>query len=147
MCMEYSRKCECGKREASFHFQDNIMPPEVVSHLFCPFCDEGSDMDEASTVRDNGWAIQYDMELVKFSGANLPTHIRKTLSPAALLDEGYASWRGIYPGDHLDSVREREEIVKLAKANTKEYMAQMRQWAISRMARLAEEGWRKANAA
>ncbi len=147
MCMEFAKECECGQRKASFHFQDNVMPPEVISRLLCPFCDADIELDVSSSVKDNGWAIEYNMELVEFSGANLPTHNRQTLSPAVLFDEGYASWRGIYPGDHIDSAKEREELIKLAKTDIKQYMEKMKSWATSRMTRLAEDGWRKANAA
>lgn len=147
MCMEYSKKCECGSKQASFHFQDNIMPPEVISRLYCPDCQRSGEVDKAALVEDNGWAIEFDMEMAAFSAAMLPSHIKNNLTPHKLFDEGYASWRGIYPGDHIDSVREREEIVKIAKVNPKEYIAKLRDWATSRMDRLAREGWRKANAA
>lgn len=147
MCMEFSLKCQCGKRQASFHFQENIMAPEVISRLYCPECKRASELETASTVEDNGWALEYDMSVAEFSAVNLPGQFRKNLSPAMLFDEGYATWRGIYPGDHIDSVTEREELIKLAKVDPKEYMIKMKEWANSRMERLASEGWRKANAA
>ena len=147
MCMEFSLKCQCGKSQASFHFQDNLMSPEVISRLFCPSCKRETDLDPVSSIEDNGWALEYDMAVARFAAANLPSHIKANLSPATLFDEGYATWRGIYPGDHIDSALEREEIVKLAKVNPREYMVRMREWANSRMERLASEGWRKANAA
>jgi len=147
MCMEFSMKCQCGARQASFHFQDNIMPPEVISRLYCPFCQREEALSSVSTIEDNGWTIEYDMDVAGFSAINLPGHLRGRISPSMLFDEGYASWRGIYPGDHIDSASEREEIVKLAKVDPKAYMARMREWATSRMEKLASEGWRKANAA
>jgi len=48
--------------------------------------------------------------------------------------------------DHIDSVKEREELVKLAKINPKQYLDEIRKWGIDRMARLARDGWRKAHA-
>lgn len=147
MCMEFSMKCECGSRQASFHFQDNVMPPEVITKLYCPSCRRDSGLEASSSIEDNGWAIEYDMDVAGFSAANLPSHLRVNLSPSMLFDEGYASWRGIYPGDHIDSASERQEIIKLAKVDPKAYMVQLREWANSRMERLASEGWRKANAA
>lgn len=146
MCMEHSTKCQCGKRSASFHFQDNVMPPEVIGALHCPECQRPDMIDPATMVEDNGWVLEYDMELVGFSAANLPSHIRDSLSPGVLFDEGYASWRGIYPGDHIDSAAERQEIVKMAKVDPMAYMTQIREWANTRMQRLQSEGWRKANA-
>jgi len=91
---------------------------------------------------DNGWIIEYDMDIAQFIGKNLPdTHI----TPEFLFDEGYCTWRGTYPTDHLDSVREREEIIKLAKTDPKRYFKEIKRWGIERMERLAAEGWRKAN--
>jgi hypothetical protein len=122
------------------------MPPEVVNRLHCPSCIREGELDPGSSIEDNGWAVEYDMEVAGFSAANLPGHLKDKVSPSMLFDEGYATWRGIYPGDHVDSAAEREEIVKLAKVDPKEYMVRIREWANSRMQRLAREGWRKANA-
>ncbi|MFC1549554.1 hypothetical protein ACFL4R_01635 [Nitrospirota bacterium] len=145
--MEFSLKCQCGEKQASFHFQDNIMSPEVISRLYCPSCQRDGGPEPDSSIEDNGWAVEYDMSVAGFAAANLPSHLKTGLSPATLFDEGYATWRGVYPGDHIDSAMEREEIIKLAKVNPKEYMVRIREWANSRMERLASEGWRKANAA
>lgn len=147
MCMEYSKKCECGSREASFHFQDNIMPPEVIGRLYCPDCQRAAEADASALVEDNGWAIEFDMELAAFSASRLPSQLKNDLTPSAIFDGGYATWRGVYPGDHIDSAKEREEIVKIAMVNPREYITKLRDWANQRMDRLAREGWRKANAA
>jgi hypothetical protein len=50
----------------------------------------------------------------------------------------------VYPGDNIDSVREREKITALAKTNPAEYFKQLRSWAVERMEKLKHEGWRKA---
>ena len=97
MCMEFTLKCQCGRRQASFHFQDNIMPPEVVSRLFCPDCKRDSGFNASSSVEDNGWALEYDMSVAGFAAANLPSNIRDSLSPGTLFDqgchmEGHISW-------------------------------------------------------
>lgn len=146
MCMEFKIRCTCGARDASFHFQDNILPTEAVERLYCPTCSSDVKLDPARMVADNGWIIEYDMEVVGFSAPKLPADLRDRLTPATVFDRGYATWRGVYPGDHIDSVREREEIVKLAKVDPKEYMNRIKTWANDRMERLASEGWRKANA-
>ncbi|NTW58942.1 MAG: hypothetical protein HGA43_07235, partial [Nitrospirae bacterium] len=49
-----------------------------------------------------------------------------------------------YPGDHLDSVREREKIIALAKTDPLEYLKQLKSWAVERTEKLHHEGWRKA---
>ena len=51
---------------------------------------------------------------------------------------------GVYPGDNIDSVREREKIIALAKTNPAEYFKKLRSWAVERMEKLKNEGWRKA---
>jgi hypothetical protein len=67
------------------------------------------------------------------------------VTPEFIFDEGYCTWRGVYPGDHLDSAREREELLKLAKTDKKRYFEEFAGWGIKRMERLALQGWRKAN--
>lgn len=146
MCMDFSMPCSCGKREASFHFNNDIMPPEVISRLYCPECSGDIAFDPEKMVQDNGWAIEYDMDVVRFSAHRLPRrHLPAALSPEMLFDEGYATWRGVYPGDHEDNVRERSEIIKLAKTDPRGYLEKIRSWSTQRMNRLKEEGWRKAN--
>jgi len=144
MCMEYALKCSCGSSQASFHFQDNLMPPEVITGLYCPTCSDKKNFDAERMVRDNGWMIEYDMEVAKFSAHKLPHGALAKLSPETLFDAGFATWRGVYPGDHIDSAVEREEIIKLARIDPKAYMTKMRDWANGRMNRLKSEGWRKA---
>ncbi len=61
------------------------------------------------------------------------------------LQETRSDWRGIYPGEHIDNVREREKITKLAKIDPKRYLEEIKTWSIQRMERFSEEGWRKAN--
>jgi len=144
MCMDYSTRCTCGKREASFHFRDNVMPPEAVSRLYCPECSGDLKMNPESMIADNGWVIEFDMDIANFSAHKLPSNISARLTPGVLFDEGYVTWRGVYPGDHIDSAREREALARLAKEDPRGYLNEMRSWAIKRMERLSAEGWRKA---
>ena len=146
MCMEYSMRCSCNSREASFQFRDEIMPPEVISRLYCPECSKEINFDPETMIADNGWVIEYDMDVARFSATRSPRLLTKTLTPEVLFDEGLATWRGIYPGDHIDSLKEREEIVALAKTDPKAYLERIKTWGTERMKRLREEGWRKANA-
>lgn len=120
------------------------MPTEVIQALYCPECSTGADVDTGSVLKDNGWVIHFDMEVARLYGRKLPVHDMQNLSPETLFDKGYATWRGVYPGDHIDSVREREELARLAKTDPKKYFQEMKSWAISRMDRLKKEGWRKA---
>jgi hypothetical protein len=142
MCMDHKLKCRCGNRTASFNLRDDVMPVEIVNRLYCPECSRDITYNPDTMINDNGWVIEYNMEVARFMGQNLRA---AEITPAFLFDEGYCTWRGIYPSDHIDSVREREEIVKLAKTDPKRYFREIKEWGLKRMERLAADGWRKAN--
>lgn len=144
MCMDHAIVCKCGKREANFNFKNEIMPPETIETLYCPDCSNNIEYDKTTMLSDNGWLIKYDMDVAGLYGSKLPIKDREQLSPETLFDEGYVTWRGVYPGDHIDSVKERTELAELAKVNPKKYFEEMRNWAIHRMTKLKNEGWRKA---
>jgi hypothetical protein len=94
-------------------------------------------------IEDNGWLIAYDMDVARFMMHNIaPAH---EVTPEYIFDEGYCTWRGVTPTDHIDSVRERGQLIQLAKSDPKRYFEEIRSWGNSRMERLAREGWRKAN--
>jgi len=143
MCMDHKKTCACGAQTASFNFRDEVMPPEVVDRLYCPQCSSDISFDATAMIRDNNWIIQFDMDIARFSGHKL---CGAEITPEFLFDQGYCTWRGVYPMDHIDSVKEREELVKLARINPKKYLDEIKRWGIDRMDRLAGEGWRKANA-
>ena len=63
MCMEHSIICKCGSREASFNFKNEIMPPEVIEGLYCPDCSKDLEIEQELMLHDNGWVIEYDMEV------------------------------------------------------------------------------------
>ena len=142
MCVDHRMMCKCGKNAASFNFRDELMPVEVVDRLYCPECSGDVPFSGDRMLRDNGWIIEYDMELAKFSGRTLAA---SEMTPAFLFDEGYCCWRGVYPHDHEDSLKERQELLALSKINPEKYLAEFRQWGIRRMARLEAAGWRKAH--
>ena len=144
MCMAFEMKCSCGSRSVSFHFKDNIMPEQVIKELYCPTCSNGVTLEPSTMISDNGWVIRYDMEAAKFMGEK---HIKGEITPELLLDQGYCSWNGVYPGDNIDSVREREKIIALAKTNPVEYFKKLKSWAVERTEKLKNEGWRKAQTA
>ena len=93
-------------------------------------------------LRDNGWIIKYDMDVVQFMKQKLPG---ADLTPDFIFDQGYCTWNGIYPGDQADSIREREELLRLAKIDKRKYLEEFRSWGVRRAERLEREGWRKAN--
>jgi hypothetical protein len=141
MCIDHKMTCRCGIHSASFNFKDELMPVEAVGGLYCPACSGEIKYNPESMLIDNGWIIEYDMEVARFAGQKLP---HREITPEMLFDEGYCTWRGVSPTDHVDSVREREELVKLSKINPKKYLEEFKKWSIERMERLSNEGWRKA---
>ena len=142
MCVDHKMMCKCESNSASFNFRDDIMPVEVVNRLYCPRCSGDVSFNADTMLADNGWIIEYDMEIAKFAAGKLP---KARISPEFIFDEGYCTWRGVYPSDHIDSVREREELIALSKIHRQKYLDEFRKWGIGRMERLANEGWRKAN--
>jgi hypothetical protein len=117
------------------------MPAEIINKLYCPDCSANIKYNPETMLIDNQWIIEYDMDVARFMGHKMPSG---EITPALLFDDGYCTWRGVYPADHIDSVREREGLVKLAKINPKKYLEEFRKWGVERMERLAHEGWRKA---
>ncbi len=147
MCMEHKYTCKCGQKEVSITYKNELMPHETLVAIYCPQCSKNVAYDQETMVEDNGWILEYDMEVANFSAHKLPPdHINK-LSSELLFMEDYCSWRGIYPGDHVDSIKEREAILSLAKTNPTEYLKEIKGWASNRMSRLSKEGWRKAHEA
>ncbi len=143
MCVEHKIACTCGTNSASFHSRDSILPVEVVQRLFCPACSTGVAFDPETMISDNGWVIEYNMDIARFMMQKIAG--ADSISPAFLFDEGYCTWKGVYPTDLIDSVKEREELLKLAKTDRKKYFDEFKSWGVKRMERLAQEGWRKAH--
>lgn len=144
MCVDHRVMCKCKTNSVSFNFRDDVMPTEVIRTLYCPRCSGDLALNPDTMISDNGWIIDYDMEVAQFMAPKLPTG---KITPERIFDQGYATWRGIYPGDQEDSAREREELVKLAKVDPKRYFAEFKSWAVNRMERLRQDGWRKAHEA
>jgi hypothetical protein len=142
MCVDHSLNCSCGKRHASFHFRDEVLPFKVVTNLYCPSCSSQVAHNPETMVMDNGWVIEYDMDVARFMmQKNAPAAV---VTPEFIFDEGFCTWRGVTPTDHIDSVKERDALLQLAKTDRRRYFEEMKTWGINRMDRLAQEGWRKA---
>jgi hypothetical protein len=143
MCVDHSINCLCGKYHASFNFRDEVLPFEVITKLNCPACSQGVSRDKATMLEDNGWIIGFDMDVARFMLQNIAP--ADMVTPEFIFDEGYCTWRGVTPTDHIDSVKERDALAQLAKIDRKRYFEEIKTWSNKRMDRLAREGWRKAN--
>ena len=144
MCVAYEINCSCGNGMAGFNFKDEIMAGEVINRLYCPQCSKDIKFNPETMIADNDWIIEYDMDIARFQAQKIKTG-GLNITPEFIFDEGYCTWRGMYPADHIDSTIERAEIVRLAKTDLKKYLEEIKGWANKRMERLAREGWRKAN--
>jgi hypothetical protein len=145
MCIDIRKTCECGKHHVQFHLRDNVMSREVIVRIFCPSCSTKASTSE-TILNDNGWLIEYDLELARFLAAAKLRIPPDAVDPGFLFDSGYATWQEMYPGEQQDILAERKEIMELLKTDSREYLQQINRWNIARVARLKEEGWRKAQA-
>ncbi len=144
MCVEIKITCRCGKRDAFFNLRDNILIPESISALYCPDCSQDIHFDSMTMLNDNGWVIHYDMVL---SHALIKEKLGidpEEVTPEFIFDNGYATWREMYPGEHEDIKEEKEKIVAILKDDPKRYFKEMSRWANARIERLKKEGWRRA---
>ena len=147
MCTEVKKTCQCGQKTAQFHMRDNILSREVIGKLYCPQCPVEFELDPGTMLADNGWIIEYDMELARFlltSGLQLDPDL---VRPGFIFDSGYACWLEMYPGEKQDIEKERQELLALHKENPNLYLKKISSWNIARIEKLKGEGWRKAKAA
>ena len=93
MCQEVKRTCSCGQKNTTFHLRDNVMSQEVIDRLFCPSCSNGQNIDSETMVRDNGWIIEYDMDLARMFAITKLSMNPEHLNSEFIFDEGYATWR------------------------------------------------------
>ncbi|MCI5142365.1 MAG: hypothetical protein D3909_11750 [Candidatus Electrothrix sp. ATG1] len=147
MCIEVKKTCQCGQKTAQFHLRDNILSREVIGTLYCPQCTAEFELDPDTMLADNGWIIEYDMELARFlltSGLQLDPDV---VRPGFIFDSGYACWLEMYPGEKQDIEKERQGLLALHKEDPNSYLKKISSWNIDRIEKLKGEGWRKAKAA
>jgi hypothetical protein len=147
MCQEIRKICHCGQFSAQFHLRDNLLSQEVIVGLYCPHCSGEVKLDPQSMLMDNGWVIEYDMDLARFLLTSRLLLEKEQIQPGYIFDSGYACWLEMYPGEKGDILEERAEIMKLQQENPRQYLREISRWNIDRIQRLKEEGWRKAQAA
>lgn len=98
-------------------------------------------------ISDNGWVIEYDMDIARFASVKIQAKIRAArITPGLIFDDGYCTWKGICPGDAEDSARQKAELLKLSGEDRLKYILEFKAWALGRMAGLATARWRKARA-
>ena len=145
MCQSYNKKCRCGNNTAEIFFGKMLLDETSVSAVFCPECSPVQSGPEPNRVRDNGWVLELNMEIIR---PHAPTFgmDRDRVTAEWVFDAGYATWVGITPDDTERRNRERAEIQHLAKKDVLAYVQAMKNWGIEREKRFSEEGWRKMRA-
>jgi hypothetical protein len=147
MCLDVKKRCSCGEQEVQFHLKDNIMPAEVIDRIYCPECSDLSSSAKEEMVEDNGWVIQYDMDIARMFAISKLEMDPTFVSPEYIFDSGYATWLEMYPGEKADITDERNSIIAKKETDPKAYLKEITAWSIDRVARLKNEGWRKAKQA
>src|SRR5208337_513741 len=87
MCMNQRRFCECGQNSVFLSFRDNILPPEILLHLYCPHCRPPATGDKANMLEDCGWVLEYDLERAQ-AYFDRRGHLKRA-TPEYLFDEDY----------------------------------------------------------
>lgn len=147
MCLEIRKTCKCGKNNAQFHMRDNVLSLEAINQLYCPECSKHAALNPETMLKDNGWVIEYDMDLARFMTVSKLMVGPEMIRPGYLFDSGYACWQEMYPGEKQDILDERTEIMELQKTDPGRYLEEISRWNIARIERLKTDGWRKAQAA
>ncbi len=147
MCLEVRKTCKCGSKTAQFHMRDNVMGQEVITELYCPSCSAKVTINPDTMLGDNGWVIEYDMDLAKFMAVSKLLLEPETVRPGFVFDNGYACWQEMYPGEQQDVLEERKDILALQKEEPSRYLQEISSWNINRIKQLKADGWRKAQAA
>lgn len=144
MCMNQRRFCECGKNSVFLSFRDNLLPPGILLHLYCPQCRDTAVWDEAAMLADCGWVLEYDVDRAQVY-FNLKG-IRQWATPAYLFDEGYLSWLGLAPGDEEVNARLHRRLEPLVRQDYQLYLKTLKAEWSAHVAGLKAAGWRKAQA-
>jgi hypothetical protein len=143
MCVAFERECVCGKETARLHHLNTILSYEAVRNIYCPSCSVDVALDSKCMVDDNGWVIEFDMELVQPFAQKMGLR-HNEVTPGTIFDQGFCSWQGFTPNDLLTANKEKAELAKIAGKEPEKYFRLIREWTLNRASRLREEGWRKA---
>lgn len=146
MCMAFRKRCRCSKAYASIHNDGSLLPEEVILNIYCPGCSRSIFFNPPTMVLDNGWIIEYDMEIANNFASKIG-FVPGEVTPEILFDNGYSSWNGYSPNDQEDKAKEKAELLSLAVGDRKRYIEEFKVWTEKRLKRLSDDGWRKAKKA
>jgi hypothetical protein len=142
--MNQRRYCQCGHNWAVLIFRDNLLPPEVLLHLYCPECRGQARWDGATMLEDCGWVLEYDVDRAQ-NYFNL-RGVKGPATPEFLFDQGYLSWQGLAPGDEEENRRLHQRLAPLIETDLARYLQTLKEEWVAHVAALKAAGWRKAQA-
>ena len=58
-------RCKCGNQTAGLNFKDELVSAEVLGGLYCPACSGEVKYNPETMLIDNGWIIEYDMDVAR----------------------------------------------------------------------------------
>ncbi len=145
MCFHQKRSCECGHHEATIFHRDSILPEEILVSVFCPDCRSQARFDPETMMEDAGWILEYDMAAARFYFAD--KGVAREITPEWLFDNDYCSWYGLTPTDMEENARLHARLDSLKRTDVPKFMRKLTAERIARVAKLKEEGWRKAQSA
>lgn len=143
MCQSYRKPCSCGEKTSEIFFGKMVLDEAAVREVYCPKCSAGVALDPASAVRDNGWVLELDSDVLKAFAPRM-NMAADAVTAEKVFDEEYVTWVGFSPEDNVLRNKERDEIAQRAGADKKAHFEALKQWALDREKRFYDEGWRKA---
>ncbi|MEK6576413.1 MAG: hypothetical protein AAB014_00260 [Nitrospirota bacterium] len=144
--MAFKKRCFCTKSHASIHNDGSLLPEEVIVGIYCAECSTSVQFDPESMVKDNGWIIEYDMEIANGYAGKMG-FVTGEVTPEIIFDNAFSSWNGYSPNDQEDKAIEKTELLSMASGDRKRYIEDFKSWTESRLKRLSDSGWRKARKA
>jgi len=143
MCQSYRRPCACRQRTAEIFFGNMVLDESSVREVYCPACSATVSRDPISTVTDNGWVLELDLDVLRTYAPRMQIPA-DAVTAEKVFDADYATWVGFSPEDNAKRSSEREELAKRHAADKRAHFEALKRWAVEREKRFHDEGWRKA---
>ena len=143
MCFYQKRPCVCGKKEAYIFHRDELLPEEVLTHLYCPECSERAEWNVHAMIEDGGWILEYNMVVARYYFHFKQGNLHYPVTPEFIFDGDYCSWYGLTPTDLEDNARMHRELLPLQRQDKRRYIYKLREICQAKVAGLKEAGWRK----
>ena len=121
MCSNHRLACSCGRNKANIMFRNHILPPMVVSNLYCPECSENiTPQVEVKSRRVGGATFQVPTEIrpdrkISISMKNLILFAKKR-GGQSMSEKLAAEILAAY-NEEGGAVKKKEDTHRMAEAN------------------------------